>query len=294
MPTTEELTQFLEGRLPYDRDDLQLIGDWNFVVGVPRHFPAEFKKYVFAGAKAAWLGNKSIDYTLKRHGDKWNFEESSTPGMRFASYIADAIKQHASASVTRLKAIGPGDETNGRFAAWAALARLIVTFRAVAGGLLRGWHFEVVALERLILEQLAWCSAVYHLEGEAHFDVLPTDAIRELKAMFPFVGRLYGRLSETSHIHPDETLSYITIEGPKVQVLWTSTENLVEDAAIVMTLMDLYLALIDLVGAHPASEDVELSALARSNGTWSLREDRPFAGQLAEFAKHVAEMPRAT
>lgn len=53
------------------REDLQLIGDNQFVVGVPWNFPEDFKRYVFAGAKAYCMSNRSIDYTMRTHGEHW-------------------------------------------------------------------------------------------------------------------------------------------------------------------------------------------------------------------------------
>jgi hypothetical protein len=52
-------------RSSYALEDLELIGDPLFVIGVPANFPSRFKKYVFAAAKTYNLGNRSIDYTAE-------------------------------------------------------------------------------------------------------------------------------------------------------------------------------------------------------------------------------------
>lgn len=275
--------RLFEQHLRHDCDDLELLGDWQFTVGVPRDSSDQFKRAVFAAAKAVSLRNRSIDYTLKRYGDSWVFRNDDDAALAFASHVKRVVTDEVEIARGAVKAMGPGDETNGRFAAWAALARLGITFRAAASGLVRGWHFEAVALERLVLEQLAWCVAVHNLSGDEHFRVMPTECIGQLKTIFPFAGRLYGVLSEIAHIHPDETPGYITFEETRITVHWTSRTFLANDASLLIGLLDLYRAVIEVIGVHPAPIDALLPSVRRVGNHWEMRDDRPFVRIRQQF-----------
>jgi hypothetical protein len=187
--------------------------------------------------------------------------------------------------VEKLQAIRLGPELNGSFASWAALARLAQTFRIVAGGLTRGWHFEALSLLRLILEQLAWCVAVRGLPGQDHFEVLPTSSVGQLKAIRADIGRVYGELSEAAHIHPEHTPSYISFDGPRVVVTWASSDYLLSNANYMMILLDIYHEVVRLVEsdhAHPESE----GGVPPKEPLAPLRKGRPFAAEWDRFRVH--------
>jgi len=59
---------------PYELEDLELLGDHLFVIGVPYSIEPEFKRNVIGAAKSFFAGHKSIDYTIKQYGKYWNFD----------------------------------------------------------------------------------------------------------------------------------------------------------------------------------------------------------------------------
>jgi hypothetical protein len=283
--TLNRFDRFADGRLPHTLDELTLIGDGMFTVGVPHNATAEFKRYVFAGAKAASYGYRSVDYMLRQHGERWELSSPPLPTEEFARQVHSQVSASVSQAVEKLQAIRLGPELNGSFASWAALARLAQTFRIVAGGLTRGWHFEALSLLRLILEQLAWCVAVRGLPGQDHFEVLPTSSVGQLKAIRADIGRVYGELSEAAHIHPEHTPSYISFDGPRVVVTWASSDYLLSNANYMMILLDIYHEVVRLVEsdhAHPESE----GGVPPKEPLAPLRKGRPFAAEWDRFRVH--------
>lgn len=274
----DRFDRFVEGRPSHTVDELTLIGDMMFTVGVPHNASAEFKRYVFAGAKAASYGYRSVDYVLKQHGERWELSSPSLPTEVFARQVHSQVSASVLQAVEKLQAMRLGPELNGSFAGWAALARLAQTFRIVAGGLTRGWHFEAVALLRLILEQLAWCVAVRGLPGLDHFEVLPTSSISQLKAIRADIGRIYGELSEAAHIHPEHTPSYISFHGPRVIVTWSSPDYLLSNATYMMILLDIYHEAVRLVEVDHTSSETGVG-VPLTEPLAPLREDRPFAAE---------------
>jgi hypothetical protein len=57
-----------------DLDEMELIGNRVFTVGVPAGADPEFKAYIMAAGSTHAFGNRSVDHTLRRHCDKWVHE----------------------------------------------------------------------------------------------------------------------------------------------------------------------------------------------------------------------------
>ena len=97
----------------------------------------------------------------------------------------------------------------GQFAAGAALTRLHTSFTVLALLKRYGYGFESATVARLILEQLAWVYAVRNHEDRSLLDVIPQSSIAPLKELLPWAGKLYGRLSEYSHMKPELGSEYV-------------------------------------------------------------------------------------
>jgi len=108
----------------YDLDELEIIYDPVFTLGVPHNAPSEFKKYVVAAAKAYYLGHRSIDYTLKRHGSYWSLSsEPSRMEKRFWRF-SRFIKEHLADNKARINSISNKPDRVGLVVAGGVILRL--------------------------------------------------------------------------------------------------------------------------------------------------------------------------
>jgi hypothetical protein len=173
------------GDWPYGIEDLVLLSDHRFVIGLPYNSPAELRRYVFAAAKAYYLDNKSIDWVLKRYSATWgSFGQPSTRS-QFVRKITGDIKTHTRNILKPVRVASGKPDHIGMFASWAALVRLQTTFRTAIFAIHNGFHFEASSLSRMILEQIAWVYSIYKINDESLFKVEPPSCIRKLKTCSP-------------------------------------------------------------------------------------------------------------
>lgn len=189
-------------------EDLTLLSDERFSVGVPYNYPEQFMKYIFAAGKAYFLGN-TVNYVLKNYSDAWDFKaELSHPTIQLLNAIIDSTKRKLRESCDQIdKKLHTN--TPALIASSAALTRLIMTFRAAILLIRNGFLFESALMCRLILEQLSWAYAIHDSRDNDFLKVLPTASISKTKKLIPYVAKLYGVLSKFSHISPEITSDYI-------------------------------------------------------------------------------------
>lgn len=209
-----------------DLDELDLIGDHRFTLGVPRDSTEEFRRYVFAAAKTVMMGNRSVDHVLRSYRDHWTFPDTSGSGGALVRAMNRATKGQVREAATRISALdAPDGATPGLAAAQAALLRLQASFRGAVLMCRLGLRFEAVVIARLILEQIAWAYAVHGFKDLAFFDVLPTKCVSVLKAIWPDVGRLYGQLTDVAHIVPEVSTEYVLFTGTESEVVIASVDD---------------------------------------------------------------------
>jgi hypothetical protein len=132
-------------------------------------------------------------------------------------------------------------DTGGIVFSNVALRRLKGAFRA-AGFLFRsGYMLEARAVARTILEQVAWSYAVRNFVDYAQASKLsPTRCISDLKILLPFVGRLYGDLSEETHLGLEMHGRFLRVEGNSSKVLLCHGEDSWESGLILLDLADIW------------------------------------------------------
>jgi hypothetical protein len=268
--------------IPYGIEDLEIIGDTMFAVGVPSYSPPEFKKYVFAAAKAYYAGNR-IDYILKNYGDKWDFSSKLDKDSKLVLAIISVIKEQISSALRFVRSIDNKPDKPPLFAAGAALFRLQSTFRAVMITIRQGLHFESAAMERLILEQLAWIYSIHNLDDskDDFFKIQPSKCVTGFKQVFPYVGKFYGLLSESGHITPNMTFRYIVVEDGGLTVYVTSSKYAKYDAFNLLLLCDMYIVLSELIYADLLKKFRHLSR--NSKGELRPKPNRPMVKILKRY-----------
>jgi hypothetical protein len=193
-------------------EDLILLQDHLVAIGVPYSADDELKRNVFAGLKAYVAGNRSIDYTLQSYGHLWGFQPLET---ELAS-LYDATSNLRPLVVNALEKLrydDPAEVPLAVVAAEMALIRLQNTFQTAVLLVRQRFHYETATLERLIIEQLAWAYTIHDCDDDHYFEVSPTSCVTALKELFPWLGRLYGELSVSTHMKPSTTTRYLRDEG---------------------------------------------------------------------------------
>jgi hypothetical protein len=191
--------------------NLHFIGDGDFLFGVPLGTPSELRARMFAGWKSYGRGLLSMDEVLEKHRASWDFDKDDrTDLQQFVDEIVLPGKEFIFSAIQRFNGAPEGSFPKlGQFAAGAALTRLHTSFTVLALLTRYGYGFESATIARLILEQLAWVYAVRNHEDKSLLDVIPQSSIAPLKELLPWVGKLYGRLSEYSHMKPELGSEYV-------------------------------------------------------------------------------------
>lgn len=221
-----------------DLDDIKLIGSPWLTVGVPYNSSESFMKNVYSGACASSLGLSSIDYAYKKYVNGQNLGEDSDDFDIKLLKVTSSLKHGVIDVLEYLMSIKKPDVPS-LFAAGAAYVRLQNTFKGAVLCLRTGLYFETLAMERIILEQLAWIYKVHNYNGD-YFKILPNKCISSLKSLIPSVGITYGVLSNKLHIEPLSTLDYISIENNELNVVLSDIRQTIKNARLLLKIYDMF------------------------------------------------------
>ncbi len=255
-------------------------------VGVPFDAPAEFKKRVYAAAQSYVVGNKSVDYFLKRYGDRKEFsrpspsERSLCDFLRAVKHEADSVYRELTSDVERASRLG-------LFAAEVCLARTFTTIRMACFMLLRGYLYEAAALMRVVLEQIGWAWSIHQRDDDGIFLVNPTKSISALKSVIPDAGKKYSLLSDYTHIKPELQKEYIDFSGDCPTLLHSQHERSAQMAVMLGRLVDDYRVVAERVSFDCIAEPVAWRK--NPEGDFVLNNDRPFVQLVDRYLKGISE-----
>lgn len=264
---------------------LHFIGDGDFLFAVPLGTPAELWARMFAAWKSFGRGLESMDETLEKHREAWNFSsEDRTPLQIFVDGIVLPARDEVFKTIERFSSAGRARYPKlGQFAAGMALTRLNTSFTVLALLTRYGYGFESAGIARLILEQLAWAYAIRDCEDESLLTILPQSSMGTLRSLLPWSGRLYGKLSEYSHIKPDLGGEYVQVNKESVEVYSRRPVNWSPMLAWVYVLLaDAYQIIAEVV--LPVDEPV---ATRMKGAALELQPDRPLSKLLQEASPYA-------
>jgi len=229
---------------------------------------------------------------LRRYGERWDFSLNANDPELIISRLCGLVRHWAVNAISYLMSIEEKSDLPNVFACTAAILRLKNSFRAAVLCIRNGMHIEAVTISRLILEQIAWVSAIYSLtdDFDRYTELTPQSCITSLKRIIPKSGALYGQLSETSHLHFDATLSYIKLRGDDLAIHLHDYELCAADAVRLLRLIDW----LEIVGEHvyanlitqPRSTTLEL------DGTRTAKPDRAILAAIAQAESYLANVWR--
>ena len=158
------------------------------------------------------------------------------------------VKKAIASSLDHLTGIDHRRDHPALFAAWAALVRLQHTFQASVLTIKCGLHFETAALERLILEQLAWISAAHSYEGDC-FKLSPKRCLAVLQEIYPCTGPLHGLLTSFARLTPETTVKHVQVDNEGFRVQLSDREKVRSMAYYLVVLADMYSVIGELIYA---------------------------------------------
>jgi hypothetical protein len=257
---------------PIFLEDLLVLSDTLYGVGVPYTSRETFMRQIFGAMKADLMGTKP-DKVVSTFGDSWSFEEIDGPLKTL--YVSSAEVRPMVVKALRELHERPEFRIRiGCIASHAALFRLQSTFQACVLVVRQGMHYETQALLRLIVEQLAWAKAILDFDDDTFFAIQPTHCISGLKPLFPEAGRMYGDLSSGAHLSPKTTVRYLSESDGLFQIAHSLGDWCLVDCLRLLKVADYFSVMCEFVVKEPGRLGSSLSYDERSD-VWSLRADRP-------------------
>lgn len=263
------------------------VGNQLFTALVPAgdHY-RQFHENVDAAIMATSYGLSSLDYAKRRYGmapeddPKVGTAAEAYTSCYFLAkhYVADAIK--------RVKTEDRPLPEAGVFGASLVLERLPTSFLSAHLLYRLGHGYEGHAVARLILEQLAWAYAAYAAKDFEKVKVLSaTRAVTKLKSLHPEVGRLYGFLSDKTHLSYSNHFEFLRVEDGK-NVIYHAQGRIEEYAQVLLLLADLFVIVWEITQADYLDEYV---AIKRLKSRFEPKKTREFKRKMRQFLKLVAQ-----
>ncbi|WP_270596436.1 hypothetical protein [Anaerococcus vaginalis] len=213
-------------------------GPWG-ILGFPYNSTDIQVKKTISGYLSEVFGLNSIDYVYKKYIKNQNIEKLSS---KFDYNLADStneISNYLSDFIKDIRLLEKPDIPS-LFTASVAFFRLENTFNAVLLCIRTGLFAEAFMLERIILEQIAWIYQVHNYNGD-FFKLIPSMSISSIKKIFPESGRLYGILSDFTHIDPKLNWSFVNNENnADALLIMYNSKLLIWSLKIVLDLLDMY------------------------------------------------------
>lgn len=193
-----------------------------------------------------------------------------------------AAMGHIESTIRRFDKMKPmRDPTAGELFSDVALRRSEASFSA-AGLLFRVGHmFEARAVARMLLEQIAWAYAVREVpRADVASKLRATRAVGNLCTILPESGRLYGLLSDESHIGLDSHYRFIQPAPEGTQVIIGHGPDSHRSGLVLLNLADYWSIVYEVVQAPFMTT---LENWAETDRGLVLRSDRPFLAKVGQI-----------
>ena len=272
--------------------NLHFIGEDDFIFAVPLGTSAELRARMFAAWKSYGRGLMSMDEVLESHREAWHFDrEDRTELQVFVDSIVLPARDEVFSAIQRFSTAGEKRYPKlGQFAAGMSLTRLHTSFTVLAFLTRYGYGFESAGVGRLILEQLAWAYAIRDYEDKTLLNVFPQSSLTPLRELLPWAGRLYGKLSEYSHIKPELGGEYFEVNEKSIAIYSRRPENWRRILAWVYArLSDAYVIVSEVI--LPIDNPV---ATRRNGDSLEILPDRPTAALISKASEYALFDTKAT
>lgn len=213
-------------------------------IGIPENYDKETIERIQAAILSRFLCLNSIDYTYKTY-IKRNQNETvyikNKNNIKLIYKILNVVRVNINnLNEVLVKINFTNKETFGSFLSEAAFRRLESSYEAVVLLILKGNYFEGHSILRIILEQLSWIYFVSDLKT-IDKNLLPSNkTISKLKRLIPEIGKLYGFLSDKTHISHKYFSIFLKSEKKGNFIELKSTKYSIYVAYILLKILDIH------------------------------------------------------
>ncbi|HEV7255169.1 MAG TPA: hypothetical protein VGN97_18945 [Mesorhizobium sp.] len=278
----------------YMRDELEVaVNRMGYVIGVNKSYPARLREMVSAAAITYQLQNASIDHVRRTYLKNLSYEEDPGGQQRLDRPYKRACIELFSASVDFLKQYPPVLRREPLLGEWIGdltIIRCSYSFERAFAEADKGALYECVAIARMILEQISWVLCVRLLDD---VDVIAskraTKSVGEAARQFPFLGRLYGWMSEHAHWAYGAHLKAITHDEDRAGAMLASSEFKAIAYAMLIVLTEAYRKVVNsLIMMHRTRD------LTDSRRVWSVAASKfrplPMVKEIARLSEGNADV----
>lgn len=185
-------------------------------------YPDELFRRVAAAGVSVFMGGKSIDYVYKRYTAKISYaSEQKRLDKEVAAWLLQSHRQF----LDSLKAVTHRhEEVFGRVLFEWTLLRFPFGAKHMMACANRGSIFEVAALARMAVEQIAWARCIDDKNNAEEIKrTSATKAIGVLAREEPYLGRLYGWLSDYAHWNSEAHIQAMISDDGKLGIQFASS-----------------------------------------------------------------------
>jgi hypothetical protein len=217
---------------------------------VPEEFSLTEERYLLASQQTLFCGNTSVDNILKSQFADYETQiaaalqkHKDNVNLRKIELVSKTLKEAKKVYTTvydSLKGLDFSSTGEAHLVCEMIFLRLHSGFKACRFLIKYGYYFETYAIQRQILEQLAFA---YHVSNHITYDdfLQPPSCIKQFKNFYPSVGTLYGLLSNRTHIDKTQIkLFRIRNENDEVQTIINSLDYSLETMYDFLRLLDIY------------------------------------------------------
>jgi len=264
--------------------DLEIIGDHIFSVAVPSEYPVELKKYIMTAIKSFTSGN-TLNYTYNRYSESWDFNKQNTNELvDFNNKVISEITIIYKNIIEKREKIDNLKDIFGLVAAGAALLRLESSFKLSCCLLKLGYHFDGIALVKLILEQISWSYSVFKIEDQTLYKIQPSKTLTKLNSLIPWAGKLYGELNKIAHIHTSQINKIVNFDAKKISVYLSNVKHSISSSFLLFHVLDAYGIVMEYIYKDYISERDFL------NKDLSIKKNRKTYKLIIKYAKEAGEI----
>jgi len=270
---------------------------------VPEELTLTEERYLLASQQTLFCGNTSVDNILKSQFD--DYEDKVTTslkkhakglGFKKVNLVSKTLKQAKiiyNSVYDSMTKIDFSNSSESNYVCEIIFKRLHSSFKACRFLIKYGYYFETYAIQRQILEQIAFAYHVSNNKTYVDYNSPPT-CVTELKKFYPKVGPFYGQLSNRTHIDKTQImLCTISDENNNYQTILNSLDFSLDTLYDYIRLLDIYCCTYEYCFRDIFDSNKSLSFITRQNKLRTKRASAILGEQYRKKYKSILEEEHA-
>ena len=258
-------------------DDLELLGDHMYTIAIREDTPVELKRYLLTAIKAYSIGT-SLNHMLKKHSNNWDFTKD-TPDKFYHlnNLIIKTVGILYKRIISKRLALSNLPDIVGLYIAGAALVRLETSFKSACFLLKSGYHFDGMAIVKLIFEQTSWAYSIFEIKDNSFFKIQPAKTISTLKPFIKWAGKLYGIINDEAHISTKEIYKIPNLEEYGKSIYLNNFKFSIKSSLILLRVLDCFGIVMEYIYKD------YFTSFEYLNNDFTINEKRPSFKMIKKF-----------